>query len=271
MALQGQPIAEYKPPVVVEIPNLVNIAEQAVLEDLTFSPEKVKGERKWRLGSWMDLPLVMIDGRRFGVTDMLITLGGDGCDEQMLRVASRIDANQYSKVSEVRHDRMIETCIEELQKWGWVAKPKFRLSDPALRELDVFARRGSTTMVLQVKSTLRPETPWEVLKRNEDILEGIDHTASVITLFDKPRYGFVITDGYRGDYDIWRSVLGTGVPVGILSDLGDTNSQSNVKHCTQESRTCLHRSVAPNPRNGKVPGCHRPGNQVCAIGFNSLF
>ena len=70
-----------------------------------------------------------------------------------------------------------------------------------------------------MKSTLRPQSPWEVHKRNEDVLEGIRHTAEILGRLGGAATGIVITDGYEGDYATWKESLATGVPVARLEDL----------------------------------------------------
>ena len=74
-------------------------------------------------------------------------------------------------------------------------------------------------MVIQLKSTLRPQSPWEVFKRNTDVLDGINHTAEVLPRFREGAVGFVVTDGYEGDYTTWARSLETNVPVATLQDL----------------------------------------------------
>jgi len=62
-------------------------------------------------------------------------------------------------------------------------------------------------MVIQLKSTLRPESPWEVYKRNPDILDGIDKADLARRQLGADVAAVVITDGYRGDYSTWRVAL----------------------------------------------------------------
>jgi hypothetical protein len=71
------------------------------------------------------------------------------------------------------------------------------------QEADFQATRGRDTLVLQLKSTLRPATPWEVYKRNEGLIDGVKHTKKLIDR-GVASQGFVVTDGYRGDY-AWRA------------------------------------------------------------------
>ena len=141
----------------------------------------------------------MIGAVRVAATNALKTIGGHGCDDHMLRVAARIDPEQYSRVSGLREDRIIRHCMPILEKNGWNVRPHHILRNPSA-ELDLYASRRDENLVLQLKSTLRPETPWEVQKRNHDILDGIEHTATALGRLPQKSTGFVITDGYRGDY-----------------------------------------------------------------------
>ncbi len=78
--------------------------------------------------------------------------------------------------------------------------------------------RGANTVVLQLKSTLRPETPWEVYKRNEGLINGIYHTKGLVDR-GVAKQGFVVTDGYRGDYACWAKAIAYGIPIATLYDL----------------------------------------------------
>jgi hypothetical protein len=112
---------------------------------------------------------------------------------------------------------MIAFCRPILESKGWEVIPDLRLHDPD-QQIDVFARRGECKLVIQLKSTLRPESPWEVLKRNEDVLNGVIHTSEVLKRFPTSTQGFVLTDGYRGDYQTWKVALDRGVMTGTLED-----------------------------------------------------
>lgn len=73
-------------------------------------------------------------------------------------------------------------------------------------------------MIIQLKSTLRPQTPWEVFKRNEDLVNGLKQTRS---LLDRgvASHGFVVTDGYRGDHTCWDKALADDIPIATLYDV----------------------------------------------------
>ncbi len=250
-------IVGYRLPAIVEIADVDDHAQQAVIEDLTMSPETVRG-RKRQLGSWLDIPFVLIGAGRFGISDMVRTIGGEGRDEQMLRIANRVDPNQYSKVSQLREDRMAHVCDEELQKKQWSVTKHYQLLDHPPREIDVYACRGDTRLVVQLKSTLRPETPWEVYKRNDDILKGINHTACVMPRFPAPTYGFVITDGYRGDFVAWKSAIEKRVPIGILSDI------SEIAESPERGADMLKNRVGLRPTGSRRP---IPNRQVEMLGW----
>jgi hypothetical protein len=113
---------------------------------------------------------------------------------------------------------MVAFCTPILETKGWEVTPDHRLHNPD-QQIDVFAQRGECKLVLQLKSTLRPESPWEVLKRNDDVLDGITHTSEVLKRFSAGTHGFVLTDGYRGDYQTWKVALERGVMTGTLEDL----------------------------------------------------
>jgi hypothetical protein len=207
-----------KRPVILDIPVFTDPSLQAVLEDITLTPAKVAGQGKWKLTSWRDIPCTMIGSRRVTPSNLIRVLTGYGGDDYMLRIASRVDPNQYSKVSGLREGRMIALCEDKLRASGWSVTPHYRLTNPS-REIDIYATRDSSNLVLQLKSTLRPETPWEASKRNEEILHGIDHTAEVLPQFPAGTIGFVITDGYRGDYVTWNHSLRKGVTVGTIDEV----------------------------------------------------
>jgi hypothetical protein len=218
---KGEMLPLFLRPRIVQIADLPDPALNAALEDLTLASEKVQGNGKWRLVSFIETPLVLIGKRRFGVSDILIALDEVGPYDYMLRVASRVDPAQYTKVSGLRERRMMDMCSEHLAAKGWGVETGVKISEPLPRELDVMAQRDGVSMLLQLKSTLRPEAPWEVFKRNQDILEGIQHTSEVASMLPQRPVAFVITDGYRGDYITWASALQERIPIGTLRDLED--------------------------------------------------
>ena len=165
-----------KRPVVVEIPSPPAPLAR-VQEDLTLTVTKAQGPLKWKIDSWHDCPLVQIGGRTFGVSSAILTLAG--LDDYMLRSAVLNDPGQYEKVSGLREERMIAICRKAFEEAGWTFTPHRILANPA-REIDGYATRGAETCIVQLKSTLRPQSPWEVHKRNSDVIDGITHTAEVV-------------------------------------------------------------------------------------------
>jgi hypothetical protein len=204
-----------KQPVVVKIPTPPAHLE-AVQRDLTLTPEKAKSGMKWKIDSWHDCPLIQVGARLFGVSRTLLTLAA--FDDYMLRAAVINDPGQYEKVSGLREERMIERCRKAFSEQGWIFTPHYHLVNPA-KEIDGHATKGVDTCIVQLKSTLRPQSPWEVYKRNTDVIEGIRHTAQVLPRFGQSVVGIVVTDGYEGDYATWKESLATGVAVATLADL----------------------------------------------------
>jgi hypothetical protein len=56
-------------------------------------------------------------------------------------------------------------------------------------------------------------------RRNQDIIDGINHTAEVVPRLPGA-FGFVITNGYRGDYATWEIALRRNVMTGTVEDIG---------------------------------------------------
>ena len=204
-----------KRPVVVELPSPPP-ALARVQEDLTLTVAKAQGPLKWKIDSWHDCPLVQIGDRVYGVSIALRTLAG--LDDYMLRAAVLHDPGQYEKVSGQREERMIAICKTAFETGAWTFTPHYHLTNPP-REIDGYAARDAETCIVQLKSTLRPQSPWEVYKRNTDVIEGITHTAAVVRRLGEGSTGIVVTDGYEGDYATWKESLATGVPVATLEDI----------------------------------------------------
>jgi hypothetical protein len=203
-----------KRPVVIEIPTPLAHLD-GVQRDLTLTVAKVQSQLNWKIDGWHDCPLIEIGDRIFAVTLALKTI--EESDDYMLRVAVLNDPVQYEKVSGLREDRMIAVCKAAFEKEGWTFKARHLVSNPA-REIDGYATRAAEVLIVQLKSTLRPQSPWEVLKRNADVLEGIRHTAEIVERIGSPAMGVVITDGYAGDYATWQESIRAGVPVATLDD-----------------------------------------------------
>lgn len=205
----------FKRPVVLELPEPPLHLEQ-VQKDLTLTQRKIDSGMKWIIDSWLDCPLVQIGSSVYGISTCLQALAG--FDDYMLRVAVLNDREQYEKVSGLREERMLAFCQERFASAGWESRPHFRLQDP-LREIDCLAFKGRQDVVVQLKSTLRPHSPWEVYKRNSDLIDGITHTREVLPRFRAGALGFVVTDGYEGDYATWKESMRTRVPVATLKDV----------------------------------------------------
>ena len=202
----------------VEIPDVDEPGQGAAIKDLTLTPDRLQGAEKWGLSSWFDMPFVMIGPKRMGVSNVIKTLARNGREDHMLRVAAGRDSGQYRKVSGLREGRMIAFCKPALETEGWTVTPDLKLHDPE-QQIDVYAERGESKQVIELKSTLRPESPWEVLKRNEDVIDGIIHTSEVLNRLPAGTLGFVLTDGYRGDYQTWKEALNRHIITGTLEDI----------------------------------------------------
>lgn len=137
------------------------------------------------------------------------------------RLAARVDERQYTKAAGLREDRMMEVCQRALEQSSsaWTVETGVKFSNPK-QEADILANRDTDNLILELKSTLRPETPWEVYKRNEELTKGIKQAKALVDRGIAKR-GFVITDGYRGDYESWSVALSHSVPIGTLDDLPD--------------------------------------------------
>jgi hypothetical protein len=231
-----------KRPVVVEIPSPpAQLAH--VQENLKLTIAKARGPMKWKIDSWHDCPLVQIADRVFAVSLAIRTLAA--LDDYMLRAAVLNDPGQYEKVSGLREERMIAICKKAFEEAGWTFTPHHRLANPP-KEIDGYATRGSETCILQLKSTIRPQSPWEVYKRNTDVIKGIAHTAEVLPRVGEAVRGIVITDGYEGDYATWNESIATGVPVATLEDLDwiAKNPQEAFKALAE--RAGIQENAAPN-------------------------
>jgi hypothetical protein len=214
----------FKRPTVLEFPNVLDDeAEQRVLEDMTLAPAMIagpdRGREKWRLVSMLDVPFVMVGSRRLSTSDAVIAMAGALGEDHMVRRAVRIDPDQYSKVSGLRESRMIDFVRPQLEARGWRVTPHHRLRDPD-REIDVYSVREALGLVLGLKSMVRPMTPGEVRYRNDDIIKGINHTAEVLPRLSGA-VGFVITNGYRGDYATWEVAPRRNVMIGTVEDIGE--------------------------------------------------
>jgi hypothetical protein len=215
-----EPIPLFKQPTIVALPEPPDAEMRAVIADLAMSPEELARDGLYKYVSWRDSPLVAIEGETLGVSDILIAMAGRAGGDHTLRLASRADQAQYSTVSGLREQRMMDFCRRQLEQAGWTVRTRYRLTDPP-QEIDVYGEQGNERLTLSLKSTVRPETPRETYSRNEDILDGIDQAARSRQRLGVGTTSVVITDGYRGDYSTWRAALDRDVGVGTLDDVAD--------------------------------------------------
>lgn len=241
----GKETPLFRRPAIVEVPKQKDKSLQAVVDDLTLTPSKVAGEGKWKLTTWLDVPIVMVGSLRFVASNLIQALAGPAGNDCMLRLANRADPQQYSRVSELRHGRMIKSCSSSLR--GWNVRIRMKWHNPS-KEVDIYATRKEKRLVLQLKSTLRPETPWEVSKRNQDLIDGVEHTAEVLKRFPAGTVGIVMTDGYRGDYQTWQVALSRGVGIGTVEDIEDIAKDPGKALNVLKSRS----GFATNSRGGPV-------------------
>lgn len=195
-----------------------------VFDSLTL-PRTMSRSFMWGARALLETPIVDCEGRYCALSSDLKTIA---CvDDYMLRLAARADERQYSHVSGLREDRMISACLTAFakSKGGWKVDSSVALTDPP-QEADIVAGRWDDTLVIELKSTLRPETVWEVYKRNQDILNGLRQAENLVRRGVGDR-GLVITDGYRGDYMCWNEALKRDVFIGTLGELEDLARNPN--------------------------------------------
>ena len=189
-----------------------------VFDSLTM-PRTMSRSFMWGARARLETPIANCAGRFCALSSDLKAIA---CvDDYMLRLAAREDEKQYSRVSGLRESRMVEVCRRAFERsnGGWAIHSSVQLTDPA-QEADVVASRPGNTFVIELKSTLRPETLWEVHKRNEDIRKGLRQAESLVQRGVGDR-GLVITDGYRGDYACWEEAIRCGVTIGTLAEIED--------------------------------------------------
>ena len=243
-----------KPPISMPQPTLVWFERPAhapdcyVFDDLTL-PRMIDDKLKWKLVSFLDRPVVQVRGRYCAVSTDIMTISR--IDDYMLRLAAQVDNDQYNRATTLREERMIGICKDAFEKSPrpWTADAHLRLTDP-LAEIDILATRLDTSVVLQLKSTLFPETPWEVYKRNEDIINGVQHTKRILDR-GAGKYGFVVTDGYRGDFSCWAEALAAGIPIATLDDLDVIASDPAEAVSEVKARVGI---THPTPEASESPG-----------------
>ena len=128
-----------------------------VFDSLTL-PSVMGDSVKWNARSLLETPIVNVENRFCALSSDLKAVA---CvDDYMLRLAARIDPTQYNRVSGLREDRMIDTCRAafESDSKPWKFLSRFRLNNPP-QEADILVSQSSDSFVIELKSTLRPETP----------------------------------------------------------------------------------------------------------------
>ena len=190
--------------------------DKHVFDSLTI-PTEFSEPFKWNARSFLETPIVRIDCQYYALSSDLKTIAN--FDDYMLRLAAREDRDQYSLVSGLREDRMIDKCKVAFceQTDSWVVQSKVELENPE-QEVDMIAERHDESLAIELKSTLRPETLWEVYKRNQDIKRGVSQIKSIIER-GVARTGLVVTDGYRGDFRCWGEALRREVTIGTLHEI----------------------------------------------------
>ena len=195
-----------------------------VFDSLTL-PSVMGDSVKWNARSFLETPIVNVENQFCALSSDLKAVA---CvDDYMLRLAARVDPTQYNRVSGLREERMIDTCRAafESENKPWKFRSRFSLNNPP-QEADISVSRSRDSFVIELKSTLRPETPWEVYKRNCDVLEGLSQAVALVRR-GVARRGLVITDGYRGDYRCWEKGLRYDVPIGTLFDVKELAQDPN--------------------------------------------
>ena len=243
LKLIGKPKLSIPQPTLVWIDRPVNAPDRYVFNDLVLS-RVIDADLKWKLVSFLDTPIVQV-GDRFCALSSDLRLIAE-IDDYMLRLAARVDPDQYSTATTLREDRMINICRDVLEQYmpPWSVDAHVLYRDPP-QEVDVLASRETKTLIIQLKSTLRPETPWEVYKRNEDLIDGVNHTKRLVDR-GAANQGFVVTNGYRGDYACWAEALASGIPIGTLDDLEVIASDPVAAVVVLKSRVGITTS-APEP------------------------
>ena len=205
-------------PTLIRLDRPMDPPDVHVFDSLTM-PSKMSDPFMWRARSLLETPIAKCTNHFYALSSALKTIA---CvDDYMLRLAARDDEEQYNKVSGLREDRMMKTCraVFEGSNEAWAVRSRVKLTGPP-QDVDMVASRSAEHLVIELKSTLRPETLWEVYKRNDDILKGLIQAENLVRRGVGSR-GLVITNGYRGDYICWREALKRDVAIGTLSELED--------------------------------------------------
>jgi len=146
---------------------------------------------------------------------------------------------------------MVDICKDAFDKCSpsWSVRDRVHFSNPT-QQADVVATRASESLVLELKSTLRPETPWETYKRNDDIIHGIKQAKALVDR-GVATYGFVVTDGYRGDYACWAEALSSDTAIGTLSVLVEIASDPATAVSALQAKVGITENSVPP--HGRLP------------------
>ena len=233
LAPLGQNTISIPQPTIVWLDRPSHAPDCHVFDDLVLPPAP-NLTLKYKLVALLDNPIIMIGQRYCALSSDIKAVSQS--DDHMLRLAARVDERQYTIANGLRESRMIKRCKDSLEQCSrpWSVKSNVHYNNPS-QEADILAERDSDSLVFELKSTLRPETPWEVFKRNEDIIKGIGQAACLVAR-GVARHGFVVTDGYRGDYICWAKALGDAIPIGTLYDLEDLANNPTQAVSTLKSR-----------------------------------
>ena len=221
--LDGEDISVAQP-TLVWLNRPSNLPDCHAFDSLTM-PRTMSRAFMWGARALLETPIANCAGRFCALSSDLKATAW--VDDYMLRLAAREDEEQYNQVSGLREDRMISACLKAFaeSEGGWRVDSSVALTNPT-QEADIVATRSADTLVIELKSTLRPETVWEVYKRNQDILKGLCQAESLVRRGVGDR-GLVITDGYRGDYMCWKDALRRDVAIGTLGELKDLARDPN--------------------------------------------
>lgn len=214
-----------------------------VFDDLVLQTV-IDSTLKWKLVTLLDTPIVKVGQRYCALSSDIKPLSW--IDDYMLRLAARVDEKTYTIAAGLREGRMIKRCKDALEKCSprWTVRERVRYSAPT-QEADIVATRGVESLVLELKSTLRPETPWEVYKRNDDIIYGVKQAKAVIDR-GAATHGFVISDGYRGDYACWAEALSCAIPIGTLYDLAEIADSPVAATSALKAKVGITGDIAPS-------------------------
>ena len=162
LARIGQKEISLPQPTIVWLERPRQTPDWNVFDDLVF-PTAFDTALKYKLVALLDTPIIMVGDKYCVLSSDIKAISV--MDDNMLRLAARIDERQYTASSQLREGRMIKRCVEALEKSSspWRVKSNVIFSAPH-QEADIVATRASDSILVELKSTLRPETPWEVFK-----------------------------------------------------------------------------------------------------------